>query len=495
MRIPLDRQSSTPLYQQLVAFLQAQIEAGAIPPDTRLPASRELAGSLGISRLTVTNAYAELEALGLVVSRAGSGTYVAYPLVPPLDTNGQMEGHWPLWQEDLRYRMYPPTQNDFRQRRQENQNPTLISFRDGLGSVNLFALDEFRKTMQMVLRRDGAAALGYGDYTSGGYPGLREVIAHILSNQGIPTHADHVLITSGSQQAISLVARLLLQRGDTVLVESPTYGAGLDLFRSLGARVVGVPMDEEGMLMDKLETALRTTHPRLIYTIPTFQNPTGRCMCTPRRREMIALANHYNVPILEDDFVGDLRYEGRAQPALKALDGNGTVIYVNTFSKVLVPGLRIGYLVADGPVYDQLLIHKWLNDQSTSELLQRALEAYITVGRYQAHLRRVCQVYRARRDGMLAALQRYMPEGTTWSRPQGGLFIWLQLPQQMAAADLLPLAQAQGVTFAPGAFYFPDEDGFDYIRLNFTTQTPERIETGIKRLAKAIREQMTRIGN
>lgn len=488
MRIPIDRHSAIPLYQQIVTFLQVQIEAGAIPPETRLPASRELADSLGVSRLTVTNAYAELEASGLVVSRAGSGTYVAHPLVQPPYSNGHSDEHWPLWQQDLRYRVYPPTQNDFRQRRKENRQPEMISFRDGLGSINLFAVEEFRKTMQMVLKRDGAAALGYGDYTSGGYPGLRETIAHILSNQGTPTHAANVLITSGSQQAIALVARLLLQRGDTVLVESPTYGAGLDLFRSLGARVVGIPMDEEGMLMDKLETALRTTHPRLIYTIPTFHNPTGRCMCTTRRREMIALANHYNVPILEDDFVGDLRYEGRAQPALKALDNTGTVIYVNTFSKVLVPGLRIGYLVADGPVYEQLLIHKWLNDQSTSELLQRALQAYITVGRYQAHLRRVCQVYQVRRDAMLDALQKFMPEGTEWSRPQGGLFIWLQLPHHLVATDLLPLAQAEGVTFAPGAFYFPDEDGFDHLRLNFTTQSPERIEEGVRRLAGAVRK-------
>ncbi len=488
MRIPIDRHSAIPLYQQIVTFLQTQIEAGAIPAETRLPASRELAESLGVSRLTVTNAYAELEAAGLVVSRAGSGTYVAHPLVEPPPGNDQQETPWPLWQQDLRYHIYPPTQNDFRQRRKENQQPEMISFRDGLGSVKLFDTEEFRKTMQMVLKRDGAAALGYGDYTSGGYPGLRETIAHILSNQGIPTHADHVLITSGSQQAISLVARLLLQRGDTVIVESPTYGAGLDLFRSLGARIVGIPMDEEGMLMDKLETALRTTHPRLIYTIPTFHNPTGRCMCTTRRREMIALANYYNVPILEDDFVGDLRYEGRAQPALKALDNRGAVIYVNTFSKVLVPGLRIGYLVADGPVYEQLMIHKWVHDQATSELLQRALQAFITVGRYQAHLRRVCQVYRTRRDAMLDALQKYMPEGTMWSRPQGGLFIWLQLPPNLTATDLLPLAQAEGVTFAPGAFYFPDEDGFDHLRLNFTTQTPERIEQGVGRLARALQK-------
>jgi len=343
--------------------------------------------------------------------------------------------------------------------------------------------------LQEVLRRDSTEALGYGDRA--GYPPLRATIAHILTNQGIPTHPDHVLITSGSQQALTLVARLLLHPGDVVLVESPTYTGAINLFRSLDVRLLGVPVDEQGMQVEHVEEALRTAHPRLIYTVPTFHNPTGTCMSGYRRRQLIALADRYNIPILEDDFVGDLRYEGRAQPALKALDSGGRVIYVSTFSKMLMPGLRVGFLVATGPVYERLLVCKWVGDLATSNLMQRALEAYITVGRYQAHLRRACQIYRRHRDAMLAALANYMPAGTQWSPPQGGLFIWVRLPDGLSAEVLYPLAAKEGVTFVPGSLFFPGERDQPYLRLNFARHPPEVIEEGIRRLGRAVEQLLT----
>jgi GntR family transcriptional regulator/MocR family aminotransferase len=236
-----------------------------------------------------------------------------------------------------------------------------------------------------------------------------------------------------------------------------------------------------------LETLLQQYHPKLIYTIPTFHNPTGTCLSIARRRQLIILADRYNIPILEDDFVGDLRYEGRAQPALKALDPGGRVIYVSTFSKILMPGLRVGFLVAEGPVYDALVHFKRVNDLATSTLVQRALEAYVTVGRYQSHLRRSCQIFRKRRDVMLSAIRRYLPKEVHVDPPQGGLFIWLQLPESLSAQMLLPVARGQGVTFAVGNGFFPSAlDGRSWLRLNFVAQAPERIEEGIERLGKAI---------
>ncbi|HEY3476693.1 MAG TPA: PLP-dependent aminotransferase family protein, partial [Anaerolineales bacterium] len=317
----------------------------------------------------------------------------------------------------------------------------------------------------------------------------RETIAHILASQGLQTQADNVLITAGSQQALSLVSQLLLKPGDVIMVESPTYSGALDLFRALGFKVVGVPVDRNGMQVELLETLLQQHHPKLIYTIPTFHNPTGTCLSSQRRIQLIVLADRYNIPILEDDFVGDLRYEGRSQAALKALDPGGRVIYVSTFSKILMPGLRVGFLVSEGPIYDRLVNFKRVNDLATSTLIQRAVEAYVTVGRYQSYLRRSCQIFHKRRDVMLSAIQQYLPAGVSFDPPQGGLFIWLQLPEGVSSEQLLPLACEEGVDFAPGTGFFAEgKDGKNWLRLNFVAQAPDQIEEGIKRLGKAIEQ-------
>ena len=243
-----------------------------------------------------------------------------------------------------------------------------ISLARGQGDSRLFPAERFRRVLQAVARRDGAEALDYGD--GAGYAPLRATIAHILAAQGVPAQAGDILITGGSQQALSLIARLLLRAGDVVLVENPTYSGAIDLFRSLDVRLLGIPVDEQGMRVERAEEALRSAHPRLIYTIPNFQNPTGACLSGARRRQLVALADRYSVPILEDDLVGDLRYDGRDLPALKALDPGGRVIYVGTFSKMLMPGLRIGFLAAAGPVYGQLLAHKRTDDLATTNLIQ-----------------------------------------------------------------------------------------------------------------------------
>ncbi len=350
----------------------------------------------------------------------------------------------------------------------------------------MFPAEEFRKVLQTVMRRDGFDALDYG--AREGYGPLRESITHILASQGLQTRPENILITAGSQQALSLVSQVLLTPGDVILVESPTYAGALDLFRALDFQVIGVPVDDQGMQLDGLEKLLQQHHPKLIYTIPNFHNPTGTCLNSVRRRQLLVLADRYNIPVLEDDFVGDLRYEGRAQPALKALDPGGRVIYVSTFSKMLMPGLRVGFLVAEGPVYVALVDFKRVNELATSNLIQHALEAYVTVGRYQSHLHRSCQIFRKRRDIMVTAIQRYLPAGIHFEIPQGGLFIWLSLPKAMSSEELLPLAWEEGVDFAPGGPFFPEEiTSSSWLRLNFVAQAPAEIEEGMKRLGKAIK--------
>ena len=489
MRIPLDRQSAVPLYQQIEAYVRQGILSGSLAADTRLPASRQLARDLGVNRITVENAYAVLETDGLIYSRMGSGTYVLPPN-PLLAFSKQTLGApWPLWQQSLEDR----TQED-KPLNEESKKPARypqpISFASGIGDAHLFPAEDFRKVLQTVMRRDGIAALDYGE--PNGHAPLRETITHILASQGLQTRSENVLITAGSQQALSLVSQLLLKPGDVIMVESPTYSGALDLFHALGFKVVGVPVDRHGMQVEMLEKLLQQHHPKLIYTIPTFHNPTGTCLSSQRRIQLIVLADRYNIPILEDDFVGDLRYEGRNQPALKALDPGGRVIYVSTFSKILMPGLRVGFLVAEGPIYDYLVSFKRVNDLATSTLIQRALEAYVTVGRYQSYLRRSCQIFHKRRDAMLSAIQRYLPADVSLDPPQGGLFIWLQLPEKLSSEKLLLLAAEEGVIFAPGNGFFPNATGGrSWLRLNFVAQGPDEIEEGVIRLGRAIKRLMT----
>ena len=347
----------------------------------------------------------------------------------------------------------------------------------------MFPAEEFRKVLQTVDAPRWVCALDYGERN--GYGPLRESITHILASQGLQTQPDNILITAGSQQALSLVSQLLLNPGDVILVESPTYAGALDLFRALGFKAVGVPVDGQGMQVDGLEILLQQHHPKLIYTIPNFHNPTGTCLNSARRRQLLVLADRYNVPILEDDFVGDLRYEGRAQPALKALDPGGRVIYVSTFSKMLMPGLRVGFLVAEGPVYDCLVDFKRVNELATSTLIQHALEAYVTVGRYQAHLHRSCQIFRKRRDVMVAAIQRYIPTAFTSICLKADYLSGYRWRKQLTSEELLPLAREEGVDFASGSPFFPEEtESSNWFRLNFVVQAPNEIERALSGWAK-----------
>ncbi|MFZ5822348.1 MAG: PLP-dependent aminotransferase family protein [Chloroflexota bacterium] len=485
MRIPLDRHSQTPLYQQIRAHLRQGILAGSLPPGARLPASRTLARDLGVNRITVETAYSDLEAEGLVFSRVGSGTYVSPSPPLPAHPLEALEAAWPLWQQNVQAGDAIPREAENAAWPGAGPRPRLIGFASGSSAPHLFPADEFRKVIQAVMRRDGMAALEYGE--SNGYAPLRATIAHVLASQGLQARPENILITAGSQQALSLALQLLLKPGDTILVESPTYGGALELFRALHFSAVGAPVDKQGMQVEHLERLLQQHHPKLIYTIPNFHNPTGTCLGGSRRRDLLLLADRYNVPILEDDFVGDLRYDGRAQPSLKALDPGGRVIYTNTFSKMLMPGLRVGYLFIEGPIYDSLVQFKRVNDLATSTLIQRALEAYVTVGRYQAHLRRSCQVFRKRRDAMLAAIKRYLPADVQFDPPQGGLFLWMKLPGGVSADDLLPVACKEGVNFVPGSRFFPDgRQGREWMRLNFVVHAPEEIDEGIRRLGKAL---------
>jgi len=491
VRIPIDRQSQISLCKQIETHLRQSILTGNLAPGTRLPASRELARDLSISRTTVENAYASLEADGLLSRHVGSGTYVLAPGMPPSLSPQDSLGSWPLWQQALQTNTSSAPSETIYNRSQRGRHPDPIAF-TGFGDPRRFPVKDFYRAIKTVIKRDGTAALGLGDIR--GYARLSHAAAHILASQGLSVSPEAVLITSGSQQALALVIQILLAPGDTVLVESPTYDMALELFRAHGLKIIGCPTDTWGMQVELLEPLLQQHRPKLIYAIPNYQNPTGMSLGIPRRHQLLALAEHYNIPILEDDFVGDLRYEGSVLPALKALDPGGQVIHIGTFSKMLMPGLRLGFVVAEGPIYSRLAERKRVYDLATSTLIQRSLEAYITVGLYQAHLRRSCQVYRRRRDAMLQAIDRHLSPDVRVTPPHGGLFIWLALPEHISSVELLPIAAAYGVEYAAGSRFFPDRaEGAHYLRLNFATQTPDAINEGIQRLGNAMKRLQSAI--
>lgn len=481
MHLPLDSKAG-PLFRQIERQIREQIEEGCYPPGSRLPSTRQLAEELGVSRITVKNAYAELESDGLIGPREGSGTYVLPPCCQPAPQQNEAEGScWPLWQIEAQERYPEPA---VAPSGPAEAHPDPIDF-TGAGDPRLFPAQEFMHVMASVIRHEGVGALAYGNLHAQ-CPSLCHTIALMLANYGILCNDEDVLLTTGSQQALALVCQALLERGDAVLVEEPSYDFAMDLFRTLGLKLIGVPVDAEGMCVDELEPLLQKHRPKLIYTMPNFQNPTGSCLGAERRRKLLALADCYNIPIVEDDYAGDLRYEGRTLPAIKRLDPDGRVIYVGSVSKMLMPGLRVGFLVAQGPIRAILAHHKRVTDLTTSPLILRALDRFMNIGRYQAHLRRAGRAYRTRLEALLEAIRRELP-GTTIEAPQGGLFAWLRLPEGIDAEALLEAGRKTGVRFAPGNRFFLSPDrGRNFIRLNFATRTPDEIRLGIARLAAAL---------
>jgi GntR family transcriptional regulator/MocR family aminotransferase len=492
MEVPLNRDSPVPLYRQIQEHIARLIQEGALVPEARLPATRQLAADLGVNRITVSNAYAELEAAGLVYAQTGRGTFVS-TAQPNATPQRSRPGVLPLWQQALAAQPSLSSDGQWQTLLERAREPGVISFAGGVPALDTFPVEDFRRAMQSVIKRDGQAALDYGSVQ--GYPPLREAIAHFLGEQGIVAMAEELFIASGSQQALSLVAMALLQPGDTVIVESPTYSNAIQLFQWLRVRMLSVPVDQDGLQVALLEHLLQSHRPGMIYTIPTFHNPTGTTLSGERRRRLLALAGRYGLPILEDDYVGDLRYDGPREPSLMALDRVGSVIHVSTFSKALMPGPRVGFVLTRGPLLQRLVALKRRTDLGTSALIQRTLEIYISEGRWRSHTRRVRRVYRRRRDAMMAALERYFPENVQWTAPRGGFFVWVRLPNHVSITDLYLAALERQVAFAPGPLFFPGVPAYPAIRLSFSQEPPERITEGIERLGQALHEALDGAGD
>lgn len=480
MNLDFDRRSSVPVFRQLADGVARAARRGSLKAGHRLPSSRELAAYLGVNRLTVESAYDELERQGLIERRHGSGTFVL-PSFERAKKGGEGRVTWPSWQAKLGQAGEGAVAS-------APAKTCPFDFSGGMGDPGLIPSGELLRCFRTVLRRDGPIALGYEN--AQGFEPLRKSIAEILSSQGLPARAENILITTGSQQAISLCAQALLNPGDTVFVEEFCYDSALALFRMLGLKVVPLPMDGDGLMVEKLDPLIRKRKPGLLYCMPNFQNPTGRVLSARRRRLLVELATRHDFPILEDDYVGELRYEGNALPCLKALDTRGCVLYTSTFSKMLMPGLRLGYLLAEGPAMEYLCHWKKRLDIANASVLQRALQAFVSVGRYRRHVRQARRVYRKRRDALLASIAENLPEGTLYQVPSGGLFLWLRVPGVKDSRALLKTAAKDGIAFVPGdRFLCANQTPSPWLRLNFAMSEIPVIEEGMKRLGACIARQ------
>src|ERR1700751_5823491 len=381
------------------------------------------------------------------------------------------------------------------------QRPEVISFAGGLPAPQVFPAERFQEACQKVLEENHPLALQYG--ATEGYEPLREMVARHIARYGIKAKSENVLITSGSQQALDLIGKLLINPGDRVLVEAPTYLGELQAFNVYGADYVSVPSDEDGLRSYLLENPLRSG-PKFMYVLPNFQNPGGTTLSEGRRHELVLLADKYGIPIIEDDPYGQLRYEGEHLTPLVVLDREnlrrddgysiGNVIYLSTFSKTLAPGLRLGWIVAPPEVISRLVQLKQGADLHSSTFVQIVAYEVARDNFLDEHVKLIRRVYRERRDVMFDAVTQYFPPEVTWTRPKGGLFLWMTLPAGADAEKLFETAVRENVAFVPGdCFYAPNghrEDANRQLRLNFSAVEPERIREGIRRLSVAVRTQL-----
>jgi DNA-binding transcriptional MocR family regulator len=479
MLLTLDPADGRPRGQQLVLRIEDLIAKGHLAVGDRLPSTRRLAEQVGLHRATVATAYQTLWSLGWLELHPGTPPRVRAraPLAPagPGPTGGFD------WAARLQGRVlgqdWPPSPPPVAGQ---------ISFLPLSADPRLMPVEPFGRSIKAAIRHHGAQMLAYGE--AQGAAGLRRILARRLGQHGIQTDADEILITHGAQQALELALRALTRPGDAVLVESPTYDQMLQLLAIHGLRAVALPALGD-FDPDALERLLVRERPALLYTMPSFQNPTGRCLTQASRERMLALCQRHQVPILEDGFEEEMKYYGRPILPIKSMDTTGSVLYVGTFSKVLFPGLRIGWMAAPRPVILALTGLRHAGELCPPPLLQAALEDFLAMGRYDQHLARMHRQYRRRMDTALKTLARTVdPALARWEAPTGGFLIWLELLRPAPAEGWDAHFQRHGVRVALGPIYFPEPVAGSFIRLSISSLDPDQLERGLGRLARALAE-------
>jgi DNA-binding transcriptional MocR family regulator len=501
--LQLDPASSMPLYRQILTQMRQLISTGALPAGERLPPSRELAARLGVHRTTVANAYAELAADGWISGHVGRGTFVAEspqakepngarapkpsepaplpPFTARLD-NGYL---WPLLFADS-------AADDALEAMVSTHalasDPRYIPFTLARPAEELFPVEEFRRATSEVLRREGRALLQLGP--SDGYPPLKDFLRGELRREGIQAGERELLITNGCQQALDLVRKVFLRPGDTVVLENPVYPGAIQTFSGNGVQCLGVPVGAEGLNLDLLDSLLARHRVRLLLATPSFHNPTGTTLSLDARKRLLEIVARHRVPVVEDNIYGALRLRGRELPTLKALDTHGLVLHLNSISKVCFPGLRVGWIVASAPVIERLRIAKQATDLHTDQLAQAALAEFGRRGLVARLIRKARQLYRVRLERLEAALEAHFPEEAQWVRPEGGMAVWVRLPEGLDASALLFKARERYVLFTPGRYFYFQGVEHNTLRLGFTAVPEKKITQGIEILGELIKTEL-----
>lgn len=367
------------------------------------------------------------------------------------------------------------------------QQPQIISFAGGLPAPESFPIEELTKIGRMVLEDTGVQALQYG--STEGYPPLREAISKRMAKTKVDVKADDILVTSGSQQGLDFAAKIFINPGDIIVCESPTYLGAINAFKAYEPEFIEIDTDKDGMIMEDLEKALKNNDKvKFIYVIPDFQNPSGKTWSIDRRKKLVELANKYNVVILEDNPYGELRFEGEILPAIKHYDEEGRVIFLGTFSKILCPGLRLGWVAASPEILNKFIMVKQGADLQSSTISQMEVARFIEQYDLDDHINKIIDLYRERRDLMMKTIEEEFPKEASYTYPEGGLFTWVVLPEYMNARELAVKALEQNVAYVPGGSFYPNGGNENTFRLNYSNMDNERIVEGIKRLGKVLKD-------
>jgi 2-aminoadipate transaminase len=371
--------------------------------------------------------------------------------------------------------------------------PDIISFGGGLPDPHFFPIHQLQECVHYVLETNSAIALQYG--TTEGVPALRSWLAEDAQSKGLDVTVENVVVTASSQQALDLIAKVMLDPGDIALVEGPSYLGALQAFAAFQGQAIAIDMDEQGIRTDILEERIKAirsgTRPiKFIYTVPSFQNPAGLTMSIERRRQLLDISQRYNIPIVEDHPYHALRYEGTRVPSIASLDANGHVIYLETFSKILSPGFRLGWVVAPEPFTRKLALAKQATDLCSSPFSQLIVLEFCKRGYLEPHVAHIREEYAKKRDAMLNAMNEFFPKEVKWTRPEGGMFLWVELPKGIDTTEMLRDALEAKVAYVGGTGFYPDGRGENCMRLNFSYSTPETNREGIRRLAVCIRKRL-----
>ncbi len=493
--LQLQPKSHVPLYVQLRDQLRALVHTGDLRPGDRIPASRELASQLGVHRTTVANAYAELESEGLIQGHVGRGTFIranghAPRISPPAPSvlNGNGSIRWDSLFADERAdealsRLTAETPDD------------AVSFVMARPAQEYFPIEELRNCVDSAMRHDAARILQFG--SSDGYAPLKEALREFLKREGLSVRDEELLITDGCQQALDLICKAFLRPGDSVALENPTYPGAIAIFSGARARCLAVPVRTQaepdsalGMDLEALEATLMANRVKLVVVTPDFQNPTGTSMPVASRRRLLELAARHQVPVIEDHVYARLSAREERVPSLKQLDRTNAVIHIDSFSKVAFPGLRVGWCVAPAKVIERLRLVKQTTNLHTDQLSQAALAEFLKRGLLTRHLARMRKVYASRLAALEEALRKHMPADTRWTRPEGGMCMWVELPPGFDANEMLIHVRERGVLFAPGRYFYMQSPQPNALRLGFSGVDEKRITRGVATLGELLRVEM-----